>query len=61
MRWNSHYHAIVLEGGFDENGDFIHIPFGNLQQMTECFRRAVIKLFLERKLIIQGMADNLLT
>ena len=52
---------IVLEGGFDEAGNFIHIPFGNLQQMTECFRRAVIKLFLERKLINQGMADNLLT
>ena len=43
----SHWHAIVLEGGFDENGNFIHIPFGNLQEMTEGFRRAVIKLFLE--------------
>ena len=29
--------------------------------MTECFRRAVIKLFLERKLINQDRADNLLT
>jgi len=60
MRWNSHWHAIVLEGGFDENGNFIHTPFGNLQEMTECFRRGIIKLFLQRDLINQDMADNLL-
>ncbi len=59
--WNPHWHAIVLEGGFDENGNFVHIPFSNLPEMTECFRRGVIKLFLERKLINQDMADNLLT
>jgi len=29
--------------------------------MTECFRRRVVKFFLERKLINQDMADNLLT
>lgn len=57
---NPHWHAIVLEGGFDENGNFIHIPFGNLQKMTECFRRRVIKFFLHSKLINQDMADNLL-
>ena len=57
---NPHWHAIVLEGGFDENGNFIHIPFGNLQEMTECFRRRVIKFFLDSKLINQDMADNLL-
>jgi len=50
----------VLEGGFDENGNFIHTPFGNLQEMTECFRRGIIKLFLQRDLINQDMADNLL-
>jgi len=61
LRFNPHWHAIVLEGGFDKHGNFVHIPFSNLPQMTECFRRAVIKLFLERKLINQDMADNLLT
>ena len=29
--------------------------------MTECFRRRVIKLFIEKKLINQHMADNLLS
>ena len=60
LRWNPHWHAIVLEGGFDENSNFIHIPFGNLQEMTECFRRRVVKFFLDSKLISQDMTDNLL-
>ncbi len=61
LRWNAHFHGIFLEGGFDEDGNFVYIPFSNLPQMTECFRRLVIKLFLENKLIGQYMADNLLT
>ena len=61
LRWNPHWHAIVLEGGFDESGNFIHIPFGNLQEMTECFRGRVVKFFFDGKLINQDMADNLLT
>ena len=60
LRWNSHWHAIVPEGGFDKDGNFIHIPFGNLQEMTECFRRRVVKFFLDSELISQDMADNLL-
>ncbi len=57
---NPHWHAIVLEGGFDENGNFIHIPFGNLHEMIEVFRRSVVKFFLDSELISQDMADNLL-
>jgi len=30
--WNPHFHCLVLEGGFDENGRFVHIPLGNLRQ-----------------------------
>ncbi len=30
---------------FDENGNFVYMPFSNLSQITECFRRRVIKLF----------------
>ena len=37
LRWNSHWHAIVLEGGFDAAGRFLHIPFGDLQQITCSF------------------------
>ena len=61
LKFNPHFHGIFLEGGFDEDGNFVYIQLSNLPQMTECFRRLVIKLFLEKKLINQKMADNLLT
>ena len=31
LRWNPHFHAIVLEGGFDEEGTFFYIPLFGLQ------------------------------
>ena len=37
FRWNPHWHAIVLEGGFDEAGRFVHIPLGNLRQDVGIF------------------------
>jgi len=51
LRWNSHFHAIVLEGGFDSEGTFFYIPFAGLQPMVEVFRRRVIKLLVERVLL----------
>lgn len=39
LRWNPHFHAIVLDGGFDDEGTFFYIPFSELQSMTELFPR----------------------
>ena len=50
LRWNPHFHAIVLEGGFDDEGTFFYIPFSGLQSMVEVFRRRVIKLLVQREL-----------
>jgi len=36
-----------LEGGFHERGKFVHIPLGDIQRMSEYFRRVVIKFFLK--------------
>jgi len=44
LRWNPHFHCLVLEGGFDERGRFLHIPLGDIQRMSEYFRRVVIRL-----------------
>jgi hypothetical protein len=33
--------GIVLEGGFDERGKFVHIPFEDIQRMSEYFRREI--------------------
>ncbi len=30
LRFNPHFHAIVLEGGFDDDGTFFYIPFSGL-------------------------------
>jgi hypothetical protein len=61
LRWNPHFHAIVLEGGFDEEGTFFYIPFSGLQSMVEVFRRRVIKLLVERQLLSEDFARNLLS
>jgi hypothetical protein len=61
LRFHPHVHGIVLEGGFDEQGRFFHIPFANLQHMAEVFRRRVIALFLERKLIDHSRAASMLS
>ena len=61
LRWNPHFHAIVLEGGFDDEGTFFYIPFSGLQSMVEVFRRRVIKLVVQRELLNDDFARNLLS
>jgi len=61
LRFNPHFHGIVLEGGFDEQGRFIHVPLGDLSQMSEYFRRIIIDFFLQKKLITEKLAQNLLS
>jgi len=60
LRWNPHYHCLVLEGGFDETGRFVHIPLGNLNRMSEYFRRVIIRFFLEKELINAHLATSLI-
>jgi hypothetical protein len=61
LRWNPHHHCLVLEGGFDEAGRFIHVPLSGLDQMTEVFRRRLIWLLVEKDLLAEEFARNLLT
>ena len=49
-----------LEGGFDEQGRFHHVPFGDLARMAQTFRRRVLALFLQRGLIERHRAEGLL-
>lgn len=51
LRFNPHFHALILEGGFDAAGRFIFIPLGDLARMTQYLRRRVLKLFLNKRLI----------
>jgi len=61
LRWNPYYHTIVLEGGFDHDGTFFYIPIGNLASMSEVFRRRLIALLLDRKLLDDQFACNLMS
>jgi len=45
LRWNPHFHCIVLDGGFDEGMDFIYIPFSDLKKKTEFFAGRLLPCF----------------
>jgi len=61
MRFNPHWHCIILEGGIDEEGSFHYIPTKDTSQLTEVFRRRVIKLFMEKDLLQKSFAMKLLS
>ncbi len=61
LRFNPHYHSLILEGGFDEEGNFIHIPILDLKEMVECFRKLVINHFRKTERITDEIARNLLS
>jgi hypothetical protein len=61
MRWNPHYHCLVLEGGIDEGGSFHHIPIKDTSPLTEVFRRRVLKLFVDRGLLDSHFARKILS
>ena len=61
LRFNPHFHSLILEGGFDEYGNFIHIPILDLTEMKECFRQLVINHFKDTGRITDKIASNLLS
>ena len=50
-----------MDGGFDEEGTFFYIPFSGLRSMVEVFRGRVIRLLVERELLNEDFARNLLS
>ncbi len=61
LRGNSHFHSLIFEGGFDEYGNFIHIPILDLTEMKECFRQLVVNHFKNTDRITEKRARNLLS
>jgi hypothetical protein len=57
LRWNPHFHAILLEGGFDEDGTFVYLPFSGLEKMTEYFRRTVLGFFTEKSYLQSSLPE----
>jgi len=61
LRWNSHWHGLILEGGFDKEGTFVYTPISDTNKMTELFRRLIIKHFQEQELINERFAAGKIT
>jgi len=59
--WHPHWHAIVLEGGFDNHDRFFFIPLGANEALSEIWRRRVIALFLSKGLLNPDFARKLLS
>jgi hypothetical protein len=59
LRWNPHWHGLFLEGGFDRQGRFVHLPIVDLEKMSACFRQRVIAFFLQRKLLNERLAKSM--
>ncbi len=51
LRFNPHFHSLILEGGINYKHNFYHIPVKDTQCLAETFRRAVIKLFVDKELL----------
>ena len=60
VRWNPHLHAIFLEGGFDPQGRFVHIPSLDLPRLAQYFRASIVAFFLRRSLINERLATSML-
>jgi hypothetical protein len=60
LRFHPHWRAIFLEGGFNLDGRFLHIPFGNFEKMAQAFCQSVLVLFLDLGLIDRDRAVGLL-
>ncbi len=50
-----------MEGGIDGEGIFYSIPIKNTSSLTEIFRRRVISYFVNKKLLNEKFAGNLLS
>ena len=60
VRWNPHLHGIFLEGGFDRQRQFVHLPSLDLQRLAQYFRASMVAFFLRRSLINERLAKSML-
>jgi hypothetical protein len=60
VRFNPHLHLIVLEGGFDPAGRFVHIPRLDPARLSQYFRARMVDFFLKRELINQRLARKMM-
>ena len=60
LRFNPHFHALILEGGFDPNGQFYFLPIRDTARLAQLLRQRTVGLFLKLGLISEQFAETLL-
>jgi hypothetical protein len=50
-----------MEGGFDRQGRFVHLPAMDLARMSSCFPQTIIGFFVRRKLLNERLAQSMVT
>ena len=58
--WHPHLHLLVTDGGFRADGTFVAWPAHDAAQLTEAFRRAVLRLFVRLELFDAEQAAGML-
>jgi hypothetical protein len=58
--WHPHLHLLVTDGGFRPDGTFVAWPAHDAAQLTEAFRRAVLRLFVRLELFDAEQAAGML-
>jgi hypothetical protein len=58
--WHPHVHLLVTDGGFRPDGTFVPWPAHDAAQLTEAFRRAVLRLFVRLELFDPDEAAGML-
>ena len=60
VTWQPHIHALVTDGGFRRDGSLVPLSVHAADVLTEAFRRAVLKLFVDRELFEPEVAESML-
>ena len=60
LRFNPHFHALFLEGGFDPDGQFYFLPIHDTARLTQLLRQRTVGLFLKLGLITEQFSETLL-
>jgi dienelactone hydrolase len=60
LRFNPHFHALILEGGFGPDGQFFHLPIHDTARLAQLLRQRTVGLFLKLGLITESFAETLL-
>ena len=61
LRFNPHWHCIIMEGGIDAQGKFYYLPIKDAAKLCELFRRKVVQYFINNKLLDDKRANMLLS